>query len=164
MSPAGRQSNWNSELLGLTIAAFATRCWRIGQSNAAVFDEVFSDTFAGHYLTGAWYYDVHPPLARLLTAAVARLAGMSGADLLAGKSEVALRIVPALLGALLVPLGYVLLRELVSSRRVAGLGALFVLEDNALLVESRLDLPEPFLLFFEISALTAFVASRLRSR
>jgi dolichyl-phosphate-mannose-protein mannosyltransferase len=105
---------------------------------------------------------VHPPLARLLTAACARLAGIPAADLLAGKPEVALRIVPLLLGALLVPLGYVLLRGLGSSRRVAALGALFVLADNALLVESRLDLPEPFLLFFGLGALTAFVTSRLR--
>jgi dolichyl-phosphate-mannose--protein O-mannosyl transferase len=53
MISGSRRSIRNWELLGLTVAALATHLWRIGQPNAVVFDELFSDTFAGHYLAGA---------------------------------------------------------------------------------------------------------------
>jgi dolichyl-phosphate-mannose-protein mannosyltransferase len=154
------KKTWTPEVLALTLAAFATHFWRLFRPHAAVFDEVYSESFAGHYLAHSFYLDVHPPLARLMIAATARLLGLAPASLIAREPAVALRIVPALLGALAIPVVYLILRKLNTGRRIATLGAAFVLLDNALLVESRLDLPESILIFFGLTAMLAYLAAR----
>ena len=77
---------------------------------------------------------------------------------------VARRLQPELLalaGSLLIPLVYLLLRELGSGRRTATLGALLLLlVDNALLVESRFMLPDVILLFFGMLAVLAYAFAR----
>src|SRR5215472_18767866 len=106
----------NPELYVLTAASALTHFWRLFTPNAVVWDEVYFKRFAGHYFNHAFYFDVHPPLANLLFAGVARIAGVPAATLLSDAPVPVLRILPALCGTLLVPLGYAMLRELGASR------------------------------------------------
>ena len=43
-----------------------------------MFDEVHFGKFAGYYIKGTYYFDVHPPLAKLVFAAVAYVCGYDG--------------------------------------------------------------------------------------
>ncbi len=67
---------WNPELAVFTVLSGVLHFARLFSPNAVLFDEAHYKRFAGHYLDGTFYYDVHPPLANLLYAAVAFVAGL----------------------------------------------------------------------------------------
>jgi dolichyl-phosphate-mannose-protein mannosyltransferase len=62
----------------LTLAAFIVRFWRISHPDQVVFDEVHFGSFASHYIRREYYFDVHPPLAKMLNAAAAWMVGFDG--------------------------------------------------------------------------------------
>ncbi len=151
------------ELLVLTLIAALTRFWNIWQPNAIVFDEVYFKEFAGNYLSGTYYFDVHPPLGKLLLAVWGWVAHIPIQTLLGGDPATVLRLLPALAGVLIIPVFYILLRQLKASRKVATLGASLLLLDNALLVESRFILMDSMLLLFSLCAVVLYLAARKRS-
>lgn len=155
-----RPRRFSPELLVLTAVAFLTRFWGLLSPHEVVWDEVHYERFAGAYFTGNYYIDVHPPLGKLLFAATAKLLGVSGAALANNEPAPLLRLVPALCGALIIPLVYLLLRELGAGRRTATFGATLLLVDNALLVESRFIFPDVPLLFSGLLAVLFFAWSR----
>lgn len=150
-------------MAALSAAALFTRFWRLFTPNSVVWDEIYTEKFAGHYLAGTHYFDVHPPLGRLMYAAVARLLGISADTLLAGQPAVSMRVLPAVAGALVVSLVYVICRQLAIARRVAALAAFAVLCDNALLVDSRFMLLESLLMAFGLGSISLYLAARASS-
>lgn len=149
-----------TELWVLTVLSFATRWWQLYTPGVRVFDEVHFEEYVSRYVSGSYYMDVHPPLGKLLYALTAWLVRVPGERLMAGVSTPELRVLPALLGALLVPTFWWLLRELGATRKVAALGAVMVLLDPFTLVLSRLVLLDMLLLWFGIAAIAAFLAAR----
>lgn len=150
------------ELWLLIAAALFTRFWQLGTPPSIVFDEVYFRAFAGNYLSGHYFFDIHPPLAKLLFAGFASLFGLNSGQIMSSEnSSFLLRIIPALAGAALVLLMYVIVRQLGFGRRLAVLGALFVLLDNALLVESRFVLMDSFLLLIGFGAVSAYLKLRI---
>jgi dolichyl-phosphate-mannose-protein mannosyltransferase len=159
---AWRRLNVPPELVWLTFLAAATRLAAITHPRAIVFDEVYFRQYALGYLNGSYFFDLHPPLGKLLLAGWAKLFGVT-ATAQSTDPAVALRVLPALAGTALVAVFYLLLRELTASRKVATFGAALLLLDNAILVESRLILVDSMLLLFGIGALTCYLASRHRT-
>ncbi len=157
-----RRLNLPMELVVLTFLAAVTRLTAITHPRAIVFDEVYFREYALRYLDGSYFFDLHPPLGKLLLAGWAKLFGVS-ATVQSTDPAVVLRLLPALAGTALVAVFYLLLRELTASRKVATLGAALLLLDNALLVESRLILTDSMLLLFGIAAITCYLASRRRT-
>ncbi|HSX01578.1 MAG TPA: phospholipid carrier-dependent glycosyltransferase [Candidatus Saccharimonas sp.] len=153
---------YRPELIILTALAALTRFWGLFQPNAIVFDEVYFKTYAGDYLTGSYYFDPHPPLGKLLLGGLAYLFHLSGPAVAGTDPAVVLRLLPALAGTLIIPVFYILLRQLKASRAVAALGALLLLLDNALLVESRFILIDSMLILFGLTAITLYLAARRR--
>jgi dolichyl-phosphate-mannose-protein mannosyltransferase len=150
------------ELVVLAFLAAVTRLTAITHPRAVVFDEVYFREYALRYLDGSFFFDIHPPLGKLLLAGWAKLFGVS-ATVQSTDPVVVLRLLPVLAGTALVVVFYLLLRELTASRRVATFGAALLLLDNAILVESRLILVDSMLLLFGIGAITCYVASRNRT-
>jgi dolichyl-phosphate-mannose-protein mannosyltransferase len=150
---------WYPELIGLIVAGFATRITTLFTPNAVVFDEVYFKAFAAHYLDGHYYFDIHPPLAKLVLAGFAGLLGLSPEAMLDG-TALPLRILPAIAGILLIPLVWALLRRLGVSRAFAFLGAFLVLLDNAILVESRFILMDSMLLLAGLGAVYLYLVAR----
>ena len=138
-----------------------------GYPNQTVFDEVHFGKFITGYFTGEYFFDIHPPLAKLLMS----LAGYWG-DFRAGfsfsnigeafpdHSYLALRLLPTLAGVFLPLIIYWLARRLkFSTFTSTGLGLLVAI-DAALLVQSRFMLLDSFLLFFGFSALLSYLRYR----
>jgi len=145
----------------LTSVALLTRLWQIGLPNALVFDEVYFRTFASNYLSGNFFFDIHPPLIKLLFAGVGSVFHLSAAEVAVGDfGGTVLRVIPALAGAALVPLIYIILRQLRFNRWIASLGGILILLDNALLVESRFVLMDSLLLLAGFGAMSAYLALR----
>ena len=153
---------WRPELLVLTALAALTRFWGLFSPHAVVFDEVHYEKFVAEYLAHVFYVDVHPPLANQIFALAARLFHVSIATLAHPDPAPVLRIVPALAGTLIIPVFYLLLRRLGATRALATLGAALLMCDNALLVESRVLVPDSMLVLFGLSAVTVFLLARGR--
>jgi dolichyl-phosphate-mannose-protein mannosyltransferase len=154
---------WRVELVVLCALAALTRFWALSTPNAVVWDETLYEKYVSHYFSGTFYFNLHPPAGKLLLALAARLLGISGETLAIPEPAVALRVLPALAGALIVPVFWLLLRQLGASRSVAFLGALLLVLDTAMVAVSRLILIDSMLILFMLSAITAYLAARSRT-
>ncbi|GAA99574.1 glycosyltransferase family 39 protein [Mixia osmundae IAM 14324] len=145
----------------LTLLAALLRFYRIDHPSGVVFDEVHFGKFASYYIRGEFFFDVHPPLAKLMLAFAGWLVGYDGHfefenigdDYIANNVPyISLRALPALLGTLTVPVIYGIMRESGYPRIVGILSASLLLFDNAHIVQSRLILLDaPLILFMALS-------------
>ena len=135
-----------------------TRYYSLLWPRQVVFDEVHFGKFVNGYITGRYFFDIHPPLGKQLIALVAWSAGYDGSQPFDHIGEVyrphvdlfVLRAVPAFFGALLVPLTHRLVRRLGCSQPASLLAAGIVLLDGAALVCSRLLVTDALMFFFEL--------------
>ncbi|KAJ2550352.1 Dolichyl-phosphate-mannose--protein mannosyltransferase 1, partial [Coemansia sp. RSA 1933] len=141
----------------IVIVAAYVRLWRLSNPANVVFDEVHFGKFAGKYINGTYFFDVHPPLAKMMFAAMGKVVGYDGVFdfksigldyAVAGVPYVGMRLLPAFLGLLMVPITYISLAALGHAADACALGALLVVFENALLTQSRLILLDSALIFF----------------
>ncbi|KAJ2721765.1 hypothetical protein GGI07_003758 [Coemansia sp. Benny D115] len=152
-------------LVLLTLLSLVVRCYKLSQPGEVVFDEVHFGKFAGKYINGTYFYDLHPPLAKMMFAAAGKLAGYDGMFdfksigldyAAAGVPYVGMRLMPALLGVITVPATYVTARACGYKLDTAALAALLVCFENGLITQSRLILLDSPLVFFTVLSLTAW--------
>jgi len=152
----------------LLVLAFLTRFFYFNSPTEVVFDEVHFGKFVRAYFTHENYFDIHPPLGKLLIAGVAKLGGFTvgtsdfntiGQDYDKNNLFV-LRILPAIIGALFVGLIYLLALALTESRVAALVAGTMVLFENALITQSRIALLDILLLFFGFLALYLYLRVR----
>eukprot|EP00057_Strongylocentrotus_purpuratus_P034051 XP_793742.3 PREDICTED: protein O-mannosyl-transferase 1 [Strongylocentrotus purpuratus] len=160
--------NINALIAVLTFVSFVTRFWRLEEPRGVVFDETHFGLFTSFYLKGMFFFDVHPPLGKLLIASVGYLAGFQG-DFSFEKigqeypCEVPiwhLRFLPALCGSLLTPLTFYILEGMGFSQWTAAVGAFLVVCDNSLLTQSRFILLDTILLCFILLSFLALLRFR----
>ncbi|QIW98367.1 hypothetical protein AMS68_003885 [Peltaster fructicola] len=160
-----KQRDWEV-LGGLTLIALFVRLFRIYQPPSVVFDEVHFGGFASKYIKGKFFMDVHPPLAKLLITLAGWLAGFDGEfdfkdigkDYLEpGVPYVAMRLLPAILGVLSVPVMYLTLKVVGCKSTTAAFGAALVTFENGLITQSRhILLDSPLVIFTALTALSWF--------
>lgn len=146
--------HWPAELAVIWLLSALTRLPGLRYPGDTVFDEVYFKQFAGSYFTHKYYFDIHPPLGKLLLAGWAKLIGVNPATITAPPAA-GLRWFVALIGVLVAPLGYGIVRRLSGSRLAAGLTGLILALDGALIVESRFVLVDSLLLAFGLGAIYA---------
>ncbi|KAI9467856.1 glycosyltransferase family 39 protein [Zychaea mexicana] len=153
----------------LTLWSFYIRLWKIWQPNSVVFDEVHFGGFASKYIKTRFFMDVHPPLAKMLIALVAKIAGFDGGfDFKEIGLEyvevdvpfVAIRMFCGLLGALAVPMAYLTMKKTSHSTTTALLVSAMLCYENGLITNNRLILLDPILLFFTSATTLAWVNFR----
>ncbi|KAL0953784.1 hypothetical protein HGRIS_004968 [Hohenbuehelia grisea] len=153
----------------LTLLAFALRFYKINQPDQVVFDEVHFGKFASHYIRREYYFDVHPPFAKLLFGLAGWFVGFDGEFQFEniGDSYIAnhvpyvgMRALPAILGSFTVPLVYAIMKESGYSTVIAAFSAMLILFDNAHVTQSRLILLDATLIFF--MTLTVYCYVRFR--
>lgn len=145
----------NLIIILLISISFIVRFAYLGYPSEVVFDEVHFGKFVSAYFTHEYYFDIHPPLGKLLIAGFAKLGGYTPGfdfnhigEMFDSKNLLILRFLPALFGALLPLIIYLILRQLKVSPKFALLGGLFIVFENAILVESKFILVDSMLLFF----------------
>jgi dolichyl-phosphate-mannose--protein O-mannosyl transferase len=155
-------------ILFLTALGVITRFFRIQYPPYVVFDEVYFGNFTNWYLSGTYFTDIHPPLAKLIMAGVARCAGYKGdinfealgdARTYPNMTYVLLRVTPAFFGALCIPLIYFAMRAMLCSPFASFTASILVASDIMLIVEARHILSDPILHFFTCLAIFSIFLS-----
>ncbi|KZT23996.1 glycosyltransferase family 39 protein [Neolentinus lepideus HHB14362 ss-1] len=149
-----------------TLLSCWTRFHKIGKSPYVIWDEAHFGKFGSHYLKREFYFDVHPPLGKMLVGLAGLLSGYDGSfEFKSGEQYpdtvpyVAMRVLMAMFGVVMVPLGWYTAVELGMSWWACHLVAIMVLCDVAWLCISRFILLDSMLLCFTFTtvfALTKF--------
>jgi len=147
------------ELWLLYVIAAATRLIGIGSPKNTVFDEIYFKAYASYYYSHQYYFDIHPPLGKLILAGWEWLIRANPATL-TNQTTTSSRIIVAIAGIGIVAVVYGITRRLSQSRLSAGIAGLIVALDGALIVESRFVLVDSFLIFFGLAAV--YTALRFR--
>jgi len=119
-------------LIGFAVLGFITRFWTLEYPKSVMFDEAHFTKFVSCYFTGEYFFDIHPPLAKLLMAFIGNWgisAGNTPIERYGGDYKddfyFYLRLVPAFCGSLLIPLAYASCRALRLSRFASCVGKLY---------------------------------------
>jgi len=157
-------------VLCLTALSLFSRYFKIAKSNVVVWDEAHFGSFGSEYIKRTFYFDVHPPLGKMLIALSGWLCGYDGQfDWDSAKvfpenvNFVFMRVFCATFGALMTPFAYLTAKELHFSQLTCIVVALMVICENAFLTISKFVLLDPILLFFTASTfyfLTRFKNAR----
>lgn len=145
----------------------------IAHPDVTQFDELIYTNFILHILNHQPFFDIHPPLARMLFAEIAQHSGSFNTVAITMKLNqpfgdfpfVPLRYFSALLGSILPLMIYTLGRILKYPPRSAALPALFIVFDSAFIIYSRAILPDTLLLCLNFLALgSAFLLLRVENK
>lgn len=164
--PKENQALWKAAFGIIVALAFATRFYRIDFPSEVVFDEVHFGKFASYYLQRTYFFDVHPPFAKLFFAFAGWVIGYDGHFLFDNIGDsyiknsvpyVGLRAFPAALGALTVPIVFLIMKDSGYGLPACIIAASMVLFDNAHIAEDRLILLDAMLVFSMASAIYCYV-------
>ncbi|MBV8466299.1 MAG: phospholipid carrier-dependent glycosyltransferase, partial [Burkholderiales bacterium] len=167
MQPLFAYLSQRRAVLCLFLVSLVLHFIRLGQPGEVVFDEVLVGHFSAQYFSGHYYFDIHPPLTKLIYALMAWLGGMDPSFTFAangiaypGNFYLWMRGLPALAGSVLPVLVYALSREMGVQRLWALVAGWLVLFDSALMVESRFILNDILLLTYGVTGWWAFAIWR----
>lgn len=138
------------------IFAFSIRFWRISLPSSVVFDEVYFGNFSNFYIKSQFYYDIHPPLAKIIMAVIANMSEYDGSINFNNVGPggypipdyVQLRITPALFSALCYPLIYMSMRFMHFGKVSSLCATVLAMADNSMATEGRHILSDGLLHFF----------------
>ncbi|KAI1900506.1 hypothetical protein AGOR_G00050630 [Albula goreensis] len=156
----------NLVLVAITVLGLVTRLYGINFPKAVVFDEVYYGQFVSLYMKQVFFMDESgPPFGHMILALGAYLGGFDGnfvwnrigAEYSCNVPVWSLRMIPAVAGALSVPLGYLLMVELEYTHFTALVASLLLLMENSLIAQSRFMLLESPLIFFLLLAILSYL-------
>ncbi|XP_024907015.1 protein O-mannosyl-transferase 1 [Pteropus alecto] len=156
----------NLNIVALTLLGLLSRLWQLTYPRAVVFDEVYYGQYISFYMKRVFFLDGSgPPFGHMLLALGGYLGGFDGnflwnrigAEYSSNVPVWSLRLLPALAGALSVPMAYQILWELRFSHCAAMGAALLMLIENALITQSRLMLLESVLIFFNLLSVLSYL-------
>jgi dolichyl-phosphate-mannose-protein mannosyltransferase len=151
----------------IAVISFAVHFAWYGNPSSVVFDEVHFAKFVSSYTSGEYYFDIHPPLGKLLIAGFAAPFSPRILDSQAvidspfeGNGYLALRFLPTLSGVLIPIIIFFILLQLKLSLKSSFFGSLLFCFDNALLVQTRSIFLDGFLLLFLLSSFLFYLRFR----
>jgi dolichyl-phosphate-mannose-protein mannosyltransferase len=151
-------------IIVIIIASVVTHFLFFGHPKETVFDEVHFGKFISGYFTHQYFFDIHPPLGKLIISGMGYVTGFkpgfSFAEIgekFSGNSFEWLRLLPIIAGTLLPLVIYLLALELGLSGIASFTAGLLLVFENATLVQSRFILLDAFLLLFGFAALLFYL-------
>ena len=156
----------------ITFLAIVTRVWIIYNPDSITFDEVYFGNFTNYYINRTFFYDIHPPLAKLTMAFFAYCSGYKGTiDFSANQSEhyktndihyITLRLTPAIFQSFCFPLVYSSLKCFNFKSFTALSASIALLFEPSMMTEGRFILSDGVLHFYvclHIFALSLYLRS-----
>eukprot|EP01134_Creolimax_fragrantissima_P007645 CFRG7645T1 len=144
-------------------ASFITRLYHILIPATICWDETHFGKFASYYIKGTFYFDVHPPLGKMLLGLVGYLTGYDGQFAFEkpgvayeGTRYEGMRIFCGSLGACVPPMVFLIMQDLGFGIETSCIAALLLLFDTGTLTLSRYILLDPILLFFVVASMFSY--------
>ncbi|XP_063706046.1 protein O-mannosyl-transferase 2 [Culicoides brevitarsis] len=141
-----------SIVLALTIA---TRFYKVTEPDHVCWDETHFGKMGSWYINRTFFFDVHPPLGKMLIGLSGLLTGYNGTypfekpgDKYNGTKYEGMRIFCTTLGALIIPMSYDIVYDLTRSVQAAVIASSYILFDVGMLTLNQYILLDPLLLFF----------------
>ncbi|XP_045776748.1 protein O-mannosyl-transferase 2 [Maniola jurtina] len=136
-------------------ATFLTRFYKVLEPDHVCWDETHFGKMASSYINRTFFFDVHPPLGKMLIALSGKLTGYDGTfhfekpgSKFDGARYEGMRIFCTTLGALIIPLTFLTIWEMTKNLDSTIIGTLLLLCDVGFLTLNRYILLDPILLFF----------------
>jgi len=161
------RSKWT--MTAIIVMTLITRLFKINEPSEVVFDEVHFGGFASSYLRREYFFDVHPPLGKLLIAAVGYFLGYEGNFTFGSiglsyvgstAPYVAMRTMMVFFGIMTVALSYMTMIELGFSIASAAFSASLLIFDMAFCVQTRFILLDSPMIAFIVASLYSWVRFR----
>lgn len=156
-------------VLCVMIISLCTHLPRIEYPKSVVFDETHFGNFISDYIKGVSFFDIHPPLAKLILAGYAKVIGYDGKynfstpdSKYSSDFYINLRRFPAIFSSLVSPLITASLYLRGNSNAFSIMGGLLFAFDFTSITQSRFILTDGILYFFV--ALTIYVSSMLKHK
>lgn len=145
----------------VVLSSFATRFYDIHEPAHVCWDETHFGKMASWYLNRTFFFDVHPPLGKMLIAFSGYLTGYDGTfafDKPGDQYEhwtqyIGMRVFCATLGLTIPAFIYTATRSMTNSNHAALIASLLVVFDNGLITLTRYILLDSPLLFFVSASL-----------
>ncbi|XP_022092998.1 protein O-mannosyl-transferase 2-like isoform X2 [Acanthaster planci] len=141
--------------LAVILASVATRFYKLGEPEHVCWDETHFGKMGSYYMNRTFFFDVHPPLGKMLIGLSGLLTGYDGTfafdkpgDNYNDTKYIGMRAFCALLGSGVAPLSFLTVLELTKSVQAGILAASFIICDTGCLTLSQYILLDPILLFF----------------
>lgn len=145
------------------------RLYQIGKSHTVTWDEAHFGKFGSYYLKREYYFDVHPPLGKMLVGLSGYIAGYngsfgfdSGTDYPDYVNYTTMRVFNGVFNALCVPLAYFTAKRFKLSLPSVWLVTIMLLLENSYITLGKLILLDSMLVFFTI--LSVFFLSAFHSQ
>lgn len=140
----------------LTLLSLTSRLYKIEQPAHVCWDETHFGKMSNWYIQRVFFFDVHPPLGKMLIAMSGVLTGYNGSFPFAKPGDefeedtnyIGMRIFCGVLGSLVIPVSFLIVWELTHSIVASLLSGAIILSDIGTLTLSRHILLDPILLFF----------------
>ncbi|KYN26969.1 Protein O-mannosyl-transferase 2 [Trachymyrmex cornetzi] len=144
---------------GIIVLTLITRFYKVTEPQHVCWDETHFGKMGSWYINRTFFFDVHPPLGKMLIALSGYMTGYDGTfafekpgDKFENINYIGMRIFCTILGASTVPLSYLIVWDLTKSIRASALAAFFILCDVGLLTLNQYILLDPILLCFMMCA------------
>ncbi|KAH8281231.1 hypothetical protein KR018_000149 [Drosophila ironensis] len=163
---SANEANWNWWLLLATVflITFATRFYKVTEPDHICWDETHFGKMGSWYINRTFFFDVHPPLGKMLIALSGYLTGYDGTfpfekpgDKYNETRYQGMRYFCTTLGALIMPMGFDTVYDLTRSHEAAVLSAAYLIFDVGLLTLNQYILLDPILLFFMMASVWGMV-------
>nr|XP_003408838.2 protein O-mannosyl-transferase 2 isoform X1 [Loxodonta africana] len=148
----------------VTLLSFATRFHRLDEPPHICWDETHFGKMGSYYINRTFFFDVHPPLGKMLIGLAGYLSGYDGTflfqkpgDKYEHHSYMGMRGFCAFLGSWLIPFAYLTVLEVSKSLPAALLTAALLTFDTGCLTLSQYILLDPILMFFIMAAMLSMV-------
>lgn len=144
--------------------SFSTRLYRITEPPHVCWDETHFGKMGSYYINRTFFFDVHPPLGKMLIGLAGYMTGYDGSfpfvkpgDKYEHHNYWGMRGFCAVLGSFLPIFAYLIVLELSSSQTAALIAASLLLFDTGCITISQYILLDPVLMFFIMAAVLSMV-------
>ncbi|KAK9877554.1 hypothetical protein WA026_018660 [Henosepilachna vigintioctopunctata] len=156
--------NWWCSFSLVLILSVTTRFYKIAEPDHVCWDETHFGKMGSWYINRTFFFDVHPPLGKMLIGLSGYLTGYDGTfpfdkpgDKYENTNYLGMRTLCATLGASIIPMLFLTIDEMTNSIISSLFASLLIIFDIGLITLSQYILLDPILLFFMVGALLGAV-------
>nr|XP_024219416.1 protein O-mannosyl-transferase 2 [Halyomorpha halys] len=135
--------------------SFSTRFYKVLEPDHVCWDETHFGKMGSWYINRTFFFDVHPPLGKMLIALSGYMSGYDGnfpfdkpGDKYDDTNYAGMRMFCAFLGASIAPISFLIVWELTFSLSASCMASIFIICDVGVLTLTQYILLDPILLFF----------------